>query len=123
MARLNVSPDVLKLNPGLEGELETIPASKYRNVQAEAYGLRFASGHEASVISGLILLEKQHRIFALRLQVRFPLPGKTTYIADAVYLDKKLLPHIVDAKGFETQVWKIKRRLFKATYNLDIETA
>lgn len=119
----NYSEDVMKLNPQLKGDTATVPASKYHNVPAEAAGMRFQSGKEAAGVANLILLEKQKLIFALRLQVRFPLQAKITYIADAVYLDGSLQVHIIDFKGFVTREYKIKRRLFKDKYCVDIEEA
>ena len=116
MNRLSVSTDVLKLNPELEKELSTVPASKYRNVRAEAKGLRFQSGHEASEVGKLILLDERHGVFGLRLQVKFPLAGGNSYTADAVYLDDKLNVHVVDAKGVKTKEYRIKKKLFEERY-------
>jgi hypothetical protein len=80
----SMSADVLALNPELRQASGTgNSASKYHNAKAEAHGMTFASGHEAAVISGLILAEQQHKIFGLRLQVRFPLQGGVVYVADA----------------------------------------
>ena len=117
----NYSDDVLALNPELKPDVAGVTPSKYHNARTESRGMTFASGHEAVVISQLILLEERKLIFALRLQVRFPLSGSTVYVADAVYLDEKLEPHIVDAKGVSTKEYKLKRRLFKERYNRDIE--
>jgi len=120
---LTFSDDVRRLNPELAKELATAPASKYKNVRAEAKGLRFQSGHEATEISKLILLDERHLIFALRLQVKFPLQGGNSYTADAVYLDDNLNVHVVDVKspGTITKEFKIKARLFKAQYGQEIE--
>ncbi len=118
-----ISPDVRALNPGLVAPENTQPASKYRNVKTEAAGLRFQSGHEAAVISGLILAEKQGKVFGLRLQVRFPLPGGVTYVADAVFSEVvggKLTVIVLDAKGVRTEGYKIKRRQFRELYGLEI---
>ena len=123
------SDEVVKLNPELTKELKSQPASKYRNVRAEARGMTFASGHEASVIAGLILMEEQKKIFGLRLQVRFPLQGNVTCVSDAVYLDDKLNIHIIDCKAFDvktqkfilTKEFKIKAKLFKSKYGREIE--
>jgi len=121
MSELKCSDDVLKLNPELKKQVATSPASKYHNAQAEAHGMSFQSGQEAAGVSNLIMLEQQKIIFALRLQVRFPLPGKIIYVADAVYLDDKLEPHVIDFKGFKTKEYKMKRKLFKERYGRDIE--
>jgi len=122
---MTYSKDVIALNPELIKEMPVVPASKYRNAQAEAHGMRFDSGKEAAGVSNLILLEKQRKVFALRLQVRFPLAGNTIYVADAVYLtlgENGLEIVVWDSKGFETPIWKIKRKLFKERYGIDITT-
>lgn len=103
--------------------------SKYHNAPAEAAGMTFQSGHEAAGVAGLILAEKQGEIFGLRLQVRFPLPGHNEYRADAVYVanesvgrwGKMLTVHVVDFKGYKTEAYRIKKKLFVETYGQDIE--
>ena len=122
----NFSEDVCRLNPHLAEKVGKAPsASKYHNAQAEAENLTFQSGREAAGVQILILLEKQHKgVYGLRLQVSFPLPGGISYRADAVYLTVKdgiLSPVVVDFKGFATPEYKLKKKLFKATYGLDIE--
>ena len=131
-----MSDDVYKLYVAKYGEPKApISASKYKNARTEANGMTFQSGKEAAGVAELILLEEQHQIFALRLQVRFPLPGKTTYVADAVYLEtvlddpysvkkpeaKKLVVKVVDFKGYATPEFKLKAKLFRATYGQEIE--
>ena len=118
---MTYSEDVKKLNPELGQQVATVPASKYGNAQTEAHGMSFQSGKEAAGVSQLILLEKQKMIFALRLQVRFPLAGGIIYVADAVYLDEKLEPHILDFKGYSTKEYLLKKKLFKEKYGKEIE--
>ncbi len=117
---MTYSKDIRDLNPELAA-MPAVPASKYKNAKTEVRGMSFQSGHEATGVVALIVLEEQHLIFALRLQVRFPLPGHTVYIADACYLDKQLRPHVVDFKGVKTQAYKIKKRLFREKYHKEIE--
>jgi len=115
------SKDVKDLNPELN--VEVVNPSKYHNVKTESAGMTFQSGHEASVVQGLILQEQHGMIFGLRLQVKFPLPGKINYIADAVYLelqDGKLMPVVEDAKGFKTKEYKLKKKLFEERFGLKI---
>ena len=118
---MTYSADVLKLNPQLVGEVQAVPASKYRNTRTESNGMKFQSGKEAAGVATLILLEEQKQIFALRLQVRFPLAGGIIYTADAVYLDDKLEVHVVDFKGFATKEYRLKKKLFRAKYGKEIE--
>ena len=121
MTELPYSEDFLARNLELVS-MESQPASKYRNVRAEAKGFRFQSGREAVEISKLILADEQHQgVFGLRLQVKFPLAGGTSYTADAVYLDENLKPHVVDVKGILTKEFKIKAKLFRERYGQEIE--
>jgi len=118
---LTYSEDVLKLNPELIQA--TVPASKYHNVRAEASGMTFQSGHEAVEIGKLIILDEKHIIFGLRLQVIFPLQGGTSYTCDACYLEfvnGGLEIVVADAKGFKTKEYKIKKKLFKEMYGIEI---
>jgi hypothetical protein len=120
----HASEDFLKLNPDLRGEVATKLASKYHNARTEAAGMQFASGKEAGGVANLIMLEEQKLIFALRLQVRFPLAGGIVYVADAVFcqlVDGILSTRVVDFKGFPTKEYKLKRKLFREKYCQDIE--
>ena len=121
---MTYSEDFLRLNPELKQQVDTKPASKYHNAQAEAHGMRFQSGKEAAGVSQLILMEQQRMIFALRLQVRFPIGANIVYIADAVYLELKdglLTPVVMDFKGYSTAEYKLKKKLFKEKYGKEIE--
>ncbi len=124
------SEETLERNPELKELLASLkPASKYKNVETLAAGMTFQSGHEAVEIGKLILLEEHHHIFGLRLQVRFPLPGDSVYVADACYADDKLEFHVMDCKAFDkktgkylrTKEYALKRKLFSERYGRDIE--
>lgn len=122
MMTYNFSDDVLARNPDLQ--VKPASPSKYKNVRTEANGMTFQSGREAKGVGELILLEEHGQIYGLRLQVKFPLPGKVSYIADAVYLEKedgKIAVHVVDFKGFKTKEYRLKKKLFRETYGIDIE--
>ena len=118
---MTYSDDVLALNPELAALTQTTPASKYHNARTEAKGMRFQSGKEAVEVGKLIIAEEHKLIFALRLQVKFPLQGGISYIADAVYLDEDLELHVVDVKGMLTKEFKIKAKLFKEKYGREVE--
>ena len=122
---LPYSPDVIALNADvLKSELKAMTGgkpSKYRNAKAEAAGMTFQSGREAAGVGKLILLEEAKQIFGLRLQVRFPLPGGITYVADATYADDSLQFHVVDFKGVRTEGFRIKAKLFRERYGQEIE--
>lgn len=91
--------------------------SKYRNQRHNGY----ASKKEANQAAQLHALEKAGAIKALQEQVSFellPKDGKeraVVYIADFTYLEPKpdgTVEFVVaDAKGFRTDVFKLKRRM------------
>ena len=90
-------------------------------------GIKFDSLKEARRYKELKILEKANEITELRLQVKFELQpsfkknGKTIrkieYIADFTYYDNKLNKYIVeDTKGYKTDVYKLKKKLFEYKY-------
>jgi hypothetical protein len=99
--------------------------SKYNNVRTNGY----ASKYEAKVAADLEVLERAGKIRDLRKQVPFiliPANGKlraVKYVADFVYYDNEGLytMHVVDAKGFKTPVYRLKKRLFAHVFNMNIE--
>jgi hypothetical protein len=102
--------------------------SKYHNVVTERDGRRFASRFEASYYADLSIMLSAGRIERLRCQPRFVLQPKFTdasgikhraieYVADFDYIDCDTEKWVViECKGAETDVWKIKRKLFLFKY-------
>lgn len=95
---------------------------KYNNKKVEYNGIKFDSKKELKFYLQLLEREQNGEVSNIRLQVPFTLQpsfkfnGKTiraiTYKADFVYYDntdKK--EHIVDTKGFRTEVYKIKKKI------------
>lgn len=97
--------------------------SKYGNVQAGKY----QSKHEADVAQKLDALVRGRHINNLGEQVSFTLiEGKgrvkaIKYIADFVYFDLQGVRHVLDAKGFKTPVYRLKKKMMKLLHNIDIE--
>ena len=91
--------------------------SKYRNIKTNGYD----SKKESIRARELSLLEKAGVISYLQEQVKFELVPKqdkersVVYVADFVYRegDKAI---VEDVKGIKTQVYIIKRKLFKLRY-------
>ena len=104
--------------------------SKYKNKKVMIDNILFDSKKEANYYTYLKLLEKAGKITDLELQKKFilqpsfKLNGKTyraiTYIADFVYKENGQV-HVVDTKGYRTQVYKIKKKLFMKKYGIEIE--
>lgn len=105
---------------------------KFRNRRTEVGGLLFDSQAEARRWRILLLLQEQGQISALRRQVSFELVRSVRllgskratpplrYIADFVYVDAEGRAVVEDVKGVITAVYRIKRHLMKAIYNIDI---
>ena len=111
-----------------------IKENKYKNKKTIIDGTTFASIKEAKRYTQLKLLEKAGLITELELQKKFILQPdyvnnegkkirKITYVADYFYYDKKKKKYIVeDTKGFRTEVYKIKKKIFEFQYpNLTIK--
>lgn len=100
--------------------------SKYRNRKTTIDGITFDSKAEARRYAELKLLEKVEEIRDLELQPRFRLVdgfkknGKVfrpiDYIADFKYVDREGKTIVEDVKGKETEVFKIKQKLFEMKY-------
>ena len=90
----------------------------------------FDSKKEANYYTKLKILKDAGKISGLRLQEKFilqpsfKLNGKIyraiTYVADFVYKENGQV-HVVDTKGYRTQVYKIKKKLFMKKYGIEIE--
>ena len=97
--------------------------SKYRNVPTVIDGLRFSSKAEAARYSELKLLQAANHVRWFIRQPRFDLGNNITYVADflvvwnadeTTFSDTRVT--VEDVKGMETDVFKLKRKLFEAQY-------
>jgi len=113
-----------------EARAQLAPAakpSKYRNKPVTVKGRRYASKKEAIYCEGLIQLEKAGKIGGLELQRRFQILGPKgelicVYVADAAFWDHEQDRfRVIDVKGVETDVFKIKRNLMRALNGIEIE--
>jgi hypothetical protein len=103
--------------------------NKYGNRMTEINGIKFASKKEACRYEELLWLEKAEKIENLELQKSFELQeafvnkrgGQTirpiSYVCDFFYYDKENECYTVeDVKGLQTEVYKIKKKLFLKKY-------
>lgn len=97
---------------------------KYNNKITYIDNIRFDSRKEAMHYVYLRELERKGVIHNLRLQVPFPFiyEGKKIfkYVADFVYEDD-FGTHVIDVKGVQTQLFKLKKKLIEAQYKIEIE--
>lgn len=106
--------------------------NKYHNTKVEYKGIKFDSVKEMKHYQLLEYRQKMGEIKDLKLQVPFELIPtykinnktirKTVYIADFTYvsvIDNQI--HIEDTKGFKTDVYRLKKKMFEYKYKIEIE--
>lgn len=103
--------------------------NKYFNKKVIVDGIKFDSKKEAKRFTELKLLKRAGLIKELELQKTFELQPKytnnkgehiraITYKADFFYYDNKKEQYIVeDTKGYRTDVYKLKKKLFEYVYS------
>jgi hypothetical protein len=103
------------------------PASKMRNKITIVDGIRFDSKHEANVYLSYKLALASKSIVNFVRQVKYVITINDikicTYIADFVVYNKDGTVEVVDAKSVFTskdRVYRLKKKLLKAVYNIDI---
>lgn len=105
--------------------------SKYHAQKTVLDGIKFDSKKEANRYAELKIMERAGLISGLQRQVRFELipafdvDGKhyrpTSYVADFVYTDVKSGKQVVeDCKGFRTDVYRLKAKMFARKYGVSI---
>lgn len=100
---------------------------KYGNKKTEVDGIVFDSKKEATRYQELRLLERAGAIGDLELQPKYPIEVNgtkiCTYIGDFRYRDpaSKYNRTIEDVKGIKTPVYRLKKKLMKAIYGIEIQ--
>lgn len=112
----------------VEGKTDTPKESKYRNRKTEYNGKRYDSQREANEAAKLQALARAGKIKNYEEQKRIvlvPRDGKlraVTYVADFAYVDADTGElHILDAKGFKTPVYRLKKKLAAMLLHIKIE--
>lgn len=106
--------------------------TKYFSKKVVVDGIKFDSKRESEYYLKLKELEKNGIIKDLELQKEFVLQEKfklgnktrreICYRADFTYVtteDDKL--HVVDVKGFRTEVYRLKKKMFEYKYGIELE--
>lgn len=104
--------------------------NKYHNKKITINGILFDSKKEGNYYTKLKLMQNVGLIWNLELQKKYILQASFTfngkkireisYYADFVYEDKDGL-HVIDTKGYRTDTYKLKKKLFIKKYGIDIE--
>lgn len=104
--------------------------NKYKNKKITIDNITFDSKKESLRYQQLKLLEQAGVISNLELQKKFILQDKfelngkkyreISYVADFVYIqDGETV--VEDAKGFKTEVYKLKKKMFMYKYKMEIK--
>jgi hypothetical protein len=103
--------------------IATSPKNKYGNKPTVVDGIKFSSKKEASRYGQLKLLQRGGKISELRLQPKFDIvvcgAKICRYIADFTYVENGLVI-VEDVKGKPTPVYRLKKKLMKAVFKIDI---
>lgn len=95
--------------------------SKYGNVTAEHNGIQYHSKKEAAYAAELDLRVKAGDIKSWTRQEKISLDVNgfhiCNYFIDFVVIHNDDSTEYVEVKGFETDVWKMKWKLFEALYS------
>lgn len=99
--------------------------TKYHAIRTVVDGITFASKAEAARYGQLKLLQREHHIDDLKLQPKYKIVvnGKRicTYIADFEYWDCDKAAWVTeDVKGVATPVYRLKKKLVAALFNVEI---
>lgn len=103
----------------------TTKHNKYGARKVYVDGIKFDSQHEANRYCELKVLERGKAISNLKRQVKFELIPKQeneracNYIADFSYIENGQLV-VEDAKGYKTEVYKLKRKLMQHVHGIKI---
>jgi hypothetical protein len=103
------------------------PVNKYGNKRVQFNGRWFDSQREANHAAKLQALDERGLIANLQYQVRIPLvPGDgklrgVVYVADFTYVDANGKLYVQDAKGYKTQIYRLKKRMAALLLGIEIE--
>lgn len=97
--------------------------NKYKAIRTKVDGITFDSKKEAKRYSELKLLERAGQIKNLDLQPKFDLIINGFrigfYKADFYYIENGK-DVVEDVKGVRTPIYKLKKKMIKAIYDIDI---
>ncbi len=93
---------------------------KFRNKPTEVDGARFQSKKEARYYEQLCLARRSGDLLFFLRQVPFHLQSGVRYVVDFVEFWKNGETRFVDIKGFQTQTYKIKKKMVESEYPVEI---
>lgn len=106
-------------------DLKSLKPHKYGAKPCVIDGIAFPSRKEGNRYSELKLLQRAGIVSNLECQIPYDIEVNgihvCKYIADFRYWDVEKKKQVVeDAKGFKTDVYRLKRKLMRATFGIEI---
>lgn len=106
--------------------------SKYHNIKTVVDNITFDSKKEAARYQELKLMQKAGAISELEMQPQYRLYVNDVlicrYVGDFKYIDhaasrqiKDIVRVVEDAKGVKTPAYRLKKKLMKAVYGIEIQ--
>lgn len=95
--------------------------NKYGNERVVIDGIKFASKREGECFTHQRLKVLAGKARWVLMQVPFLLPGGIKYLLDFLVLNGDGSLDYYDAKGVQTQVYKIKKKQVEAIYGIQIK--
>lgn len=95
---------------------------KFGNVPTVIDGIRFDSKREASHYSILLIRKATRQIKGFARQVSVKLPSGRRLRIDFMVVELDGRVRFVDAKGYTTEAWAVKRDEARAAWGIEIET-
>lgn len=95
--------------------------SKYGNQPVVIDGFRFDSKREADYCRKLTLLCDEGEVRYFLRQVPFHIPGGIVYRADFMVVNASGDVRFIDAKGFKTKEYAIKKKLVRQHFGIEIQ--
>lgn len=120
-ARIN--KDSVKSNQNIQDDklVTKTKKSKYGAKKVEIDGIKFDSQKEADYYNELKLRLAAKDIKGFCRQPEFVLAPSLRYKADFIVFNNNGTTEIIDVKGFKTQVYKDKKKVFEDKFNLKIK--
>lgn len=115
----NISSEI-KLNKLDDKLLEKNKKSKYGANKVEIDGIKFDSKKEAEYYNELKVRLTAKEIKGFCRQAEFILAPNLRYKADFIVFNNDGSVDVVDVKGFKTDVYKIKKKVFEDKFDLKI---
>jgi hypothetical protein len=121
MARMTVQEFKLFWVKSGKAANETNRRNKYNAKKCTVDNITFDSKAEARFYQLVKFRQLTGEIKYFLMQVPFRLPGGTIYRVDFVLFMADGSVEYIDVKGFQTQVFKIKKREIEAVYPIELK--